>query len=394
MGSTFAHAYYISNYINAVLFGVELALYYSVVAVIYRLDSRTRADKLLFVFSTILVLLSCMMWIPNAYFGELMFVTHPDFPGGADAYWNTYQRVWEQIWSSSAWVASNLMSEALLMYRCYIVWNDKRVIIIPMILWTCSLVLGIVMMYQYGRPGGSYFDGIAASFVSAWTASTFAFSVIVTGLICYRIISVWRVLRRTGASDHYSRMCTGAAAIIVESALPFTVFSLIYLVTYAVHTQVAYLFSFYIMFTCISPLMIAHRVFARRAWTRSSATLCTGEYDHNSHDDLSPAAARRSSRSPDGPPSAGARIPHAARAALGRPRATSDSFELGALGKGKAPEVDHWDWGRRSREEEEAAREERRGRWRHGGHRASFVMLRGGAARTEGRTMEIEDLPV
>ncbi len=152
------------------------------------------------------------------------------------------------------------------------------------------------LLYESGRPNGDYFGGIAATFVTAYTASTFAFNVLVTSLICGRIIFVGRSMRAYGAAD--TKVYTGAVAVIVESALPFTIFSVAYLITFAMGSDVAYAFSFYAMFTVsslhsdvgrvtwraedtsccrqfISPLMITSRVLTRRAWTRKSGMLFT-----------------------------------------------------------------------------------------------------------------------
>ena len=52
-------------------------------------------------------------------------------------------------------------------------------------------------------------------------------------------------------------MYTGAAALVVEGALPFTVFSLAYLVAYALGSDVANAFSFYAMFTVSRRLLTA-----------------------------------------------------------------------------------------------------------------------------------------
>ena len=63
-------------------------------------------------------------------------------------------------------------------------------------------------------------------------------------------------MRAYGAAD--MKVYTGAVAVVVESALPFTIFSVAYLITYAMGSDVAYAFSFYAMFTvCASSLPCA-----------------------------------------------------------------------------------------------------------------------------------------
>ncbi|KAL1941548.1 hypothetical protein VTO73DRAFT_6987 [Trametes versicolor] len=277
-GSLFQNAYYVVNMINAILYGVELVLYFRILRHVCLSGKRTPMDKFLTVFSTALVLLNTIYWTTQAYFGEMMWVIHADYPGGQDAYWNDFASVWYQTWGTVACVMCNLMNDALLVYRCFVIWNSRRIIILPVILWCASLAFAFGLLYESGRPNGNYFAGIATHFVTAYTASTFAFNVIVTALIVGRIVTVGRRLGYAtsgkGGGGEF-RAYTGAVAIVVESALPFTVFSAAYLVTYGIGSDIAVAFSFYAMFTCISPLLITLRVLSRRAWTRDSCTLFT-----------------------------------------------------------------------------------------------------------------------
>ena len=110
-----------------------------------------------------------------------------------------------------------------------------------------SPVSSIGVLYGSGRPNGDYFAGIATIFVTAYTASTIAFNAAATALICGRILHLGR--RARAAHGHADPVYTGAAALVVEGALPFTVFSLAYLVAYALGSDVANAFSFYAMFT-------------------------------------------------------------------------------------------------------------------------------------------------
>ncbi|KAI9057992.1 hypothetical protein FKP32DRAFT_1597686 [Trametes sanguinea] len=281
-GSLFQHSYYIVNNLNAILYGVVLVLYFRILRFMYNSRKRTFMDKFMVIFSTVLVALNTIFWTTQTYFGEMMWITHADYPGGSDQYWADYGSVWYQIWGMAACVVCNLMNDALLTYRCYVIWGSRRVITLPCILWIASLAFAIGLLFESGRPHGNYFMGIATIFVTAYTASTFAFNVIVTGLIVGRIVAVGR---RLGYSQDF-RVYTGAVALVVESALPFTVFSAVYLVTYAMGSNISMAFSFYAMFTCISPLLITLRVLSRRAWTRDSCTLFTTTISCGGHADF------------------------------------------------------------------------------------------------------------
>ncbi len=79
-----------------------------------RKSERTSMDKFMMGFVTVLLVLNTIYWSTQAYFGEMMWITHADYPGGADAYVSAYSSVWYQTWGTTASVMSNLMSDALL----------------------------------------------------------------------------------------------------------------------------------------------------------------------------------------------------------------------------------------------------------------------------------------
>ena len=144
--------------------GIVLVLYYMVLRQVCALQKRTAADTFLTCFCTALVLLNTVYWTTQVYFGQMMWIVHADFPGGSDAYWARYSSVWYQTWGIAACVLSNLMSDALLVsvvplvyawfgrlvlstevlrsvqtYRCFVIWNSRRIILLPGFIWVVSL---------------------------------------------------------------------------------------------------------------------------------------------------------------------------------------------------------------------------------------------------------------
>lgn len=89
-------------------------LYFMTVMQILELRKRTTMDKFMMGFSTILLILNTIFWTTQAYFGQMMWIIHSDYPGGNDAYASAFSSVWYQTWGTTACVASNLMSDALL----------------------------------------------------------------------------------------------------------------------------------------------------------------------------------------------------------------------------------------------------------------------------------------
>ncbi|CDO69072.1 hypothetical protein BN946_scf184992.g21 [Trametes cinnabarina] len=245
--------------------GVELVLYFMTLRQVLLIRKRTRMDTFLAVFSTVLLVLNTIYWTTQTYFGQQMWIVHADYPGGMDAFLNAYVAIWYQTWGSAAVMVSNLMADAMMMYRLYVIWGNTLIIVLPALIWLGSFGSCLGLLYESGRPDGNYFAGLATKFGTAWNSLTFCFNVIVTSLICGRIIYLGR---RLSFSDEGTRTYTGAVAIIVESALPFTIGSMAYVISYGMGSDIAIAFSCYSMFTAISPQLIALRVLRRRAWRK------------------------------------------------------------------------------------------------------------------------------
>lgn len=115
--------------------------------------------------------------------------------------------------------------------------------------------VGIAQLVEAGLPLRSYFTGNAHKLGIAYTTSVISLEVVVTTLIAARILQLRRwydvasALRQNRVSAA-AYTYTGAVAIIVESALPCTVFGLAYLVSFAINSDISILFlSIYVMFT-------------------------------------------------------------------------------------------------------------------------------------------------
>ncbi|KAL6306350.1 hypothetical protein BKA93DRAFT_729653 [Sparassis latifolia] len=270
----FQNAYYIGNNFNGILYGVELVLYVTSMKTL--LESRKRhkkASDLFFMwFSTTLLVLTTIYMAVESVFGEEMWIVNAEFPGGDGAYLATYASVWYQTMGTAASFALNLLSDGLLIYRCYVVWNDRRVIVFPGILYIGTLGLGIAQLYASGVPSGDFFAGVAADLGLAYYATTVGLNVIVTSLICGQIL-FWARRTRVVLGEDAARTYTGVAAILIESALPYTLCGIALLVSYGLNSEISILFlSLYVMSTCIAPQLIILRVTTGRGWTKEKVS--------------------------------------------------------------------------------------------------------------------------
>ncbi|KAI0953944.1 hypothetical protein AcW1_006739 [Taiwanofungus camphoratus] len=105
----------------------------------------------------------------------------------------------------------------------------------------------------------------------AYYSTMIGLNVILTCLILGRILYLGRAVSITARKKCMARY-TGTISMIVESALPYALSGIAWLVSYGIGSEISILFlSFYIMFTCISPQMIILQVVKGQAWSKEKA---------------------------------------------------------------------------------------------------------------------------
>lgn len=101
-----------------------------------------RSFRLFLYLSTSLLLLITVYVVVQIIFGEEMWITHANYPGGSAAYLSDNAAVWYQTFGSAASIVLNLMSDGLLVStRLHIcVWKCMR--LIGLYSFTAAMSLG------------------------------------------------------------------------------------------------------------------------------------------------------------------------------------------------------------------------------------------------------------
>ncbi|KAG2098873.1 hypothetical protein BD769DRAFT_1631252 [Suillus cothurnatus] len=249
------NSFYIGNVFNSILY------------------EHRPSDKFHMIFSTIILFLNTIFVATQLILGQEMWIFNAGYPGGAFAYFVTHVSVWYQTMGSVASLLLQLMTDGLLIYRCFTVWcGSYRVLFVPCCLWLSqSTVFGILDLITSGSPNGDFFEGLAARIGLVYFSLTIGLNVITTCLICGRIIFYARHMQNH-LSLEVSKAYFTTVTIVVESALPYTLFGIAFLVSLGLGSNTSILFlSLYGMFSCISPQMLILRVVKRRAWSAETA---------------------------------------------------------------------------------------------------------------------------
>ncbi|KAI8977829.1 hypothetical protein BD414DRAFT_517062 [Trametes punicea] len=269
--AVFQNCFYVGNTFNAILYGVELVLYFISIRIILSLkDRRTENRRFSLDFSTALLLLITIYVAIQAVFAEEMWIVHADYPGGSARYRADNAAVWYQTLGSAATIVLiNLLSNGLILYRCFVVWNDLCSIVVPGILYLATGVLGVLTCYVSGKPNANFFVGKAQVVAVAYSSVAIALNVFVSALICMRIVFLAKQVSDVLGSE-VAKAYTGAAALVIESALPYTLFGIADVVSLGLKSLTSILFlSIYVI--AYPPQMSVLRALMGRAWSSNSA---------------------------------------------------------------------------------------------------------------------------
>jgi len=270
----FEHAYYIGNYMSGILYGVELVMYFTAMRRLLRARRHKRlagSRTFLALYSTALFILVTIDVSTNAVWGEELWISSRNRPGGIPEFLATQLSVWYETLSSTSVVAMIFMGDALLIYRLFIIYDSNYpLIVVPCLTWCAAFALAIIQLVVSGTPGGNFFNGKTIDFGTPYYTLTIVLNIVITTLICLRLFYFSRRIKHILGPDG-AKTYTGIAAILIESAAPYSLVGLMFLIPYAKQSGTAIAFGqVWAKMTCLSPQLIILRVISGTAWGKDT----------------------------------------------------------------------------------------------------------------------------
>lgn len=116
-------------------------------------------------------------------------------------------------------------------------------------------VFGILELYYTGSPNGNFFTGFPAHIGVTYIATSIGLNASVTSLICGRILYYAHSMKRE-FGPAFATTYFSLVAIIVESALPYTLVGIAFVVSFGLNSEISILFlSLYAMFMVSGSLL-------------------------------------------------------------------------------------------------------------------------------------------
>ncbi|KAL1748534.1 hypothetical protein HDZ31DRAFT_6941, partial [Schizophyllum fasciatum] len=279
-----------TNFIGAILgggaWGVLLAVsFMTVQALVACMSPRSRASPAhaLPLLAFVVAMFACgtVNYAANTDISRRMFVDNRLYPSGPSAFLMRHYDDRINILGNASYVVANFLANALLLYRCFVVWAKRWwIILLPGCVYLASTTMSILLLYQTSQPTQSLWLNINIGLV--YFSLSLAVNLLLTLLIVGRLLAMRkRVQKMPGAQNAHTY--TSVAALIIESAAPYALTNLVFTVAYGLGSPGAnVLLPILPHIMCTSSMLIILRVASGRAWTAQTSDLALNERGNTS----------------------------------------------------------------------------------------------------------------
>ncbi|KAF8518274.1 hypothetical protein BU17DRAFT_48856 [Hysterangium stoloniferum] len=150
---------------------------------------------------------------------------------------------WQNVTALSCYYMMSWILDVLLIHRCFVIWN--RSIYVALFMSTMllvNLIMGILTLVTSTKGIEFGFIKYQLGYLIVSVSTTFLYTILIVGrLLLFRrqVVSVF-------GKDH-SSIYVSVATMIVESAAPYSIICMFYVVTFAIHSNAIHL-----VFLCIT----------------------------------------------------------------------------------------------------------------------------------------------
>ncbi|KAG1844348.1 hypothetical protein DFJ58DRAFT_29750 [Suillus subalutaceus] len=207
----------------------------------------------------------------NTKYTEMIWIDLRDAPGGPVALIENVMQYRINFMAICCGYVGEWLMQALLLYRCFVIWNWERRVMIPMVaLYIGIIAAAIVVLVQAGT--GTPFYSINTTIV--YLAFQVAHTMLYTILVAKRLLSIRSQMKTAFKAEYDSSTYDTIILMVVESAMAYTVFIIIFIIGFAVHSESLSTLCFLsvIQVQGIAQLFIIIRVARGRAVTHDWST--------------------------------------------------------------------------------------------------------------------------
>ncbi|KAG1739346.1 hypothetical protein EDB19DRAFT_857907 [Suillus lakei] len=169
----------------------------------------------------------------NTKYTEMIWIDLRDAPGGPVALIHNVMHYRINFMAICCGYIAEWLMQALLLYRCFVIWNWARHVIIPMVaLYIAMIAAAIVVLVRAGTGAPFYNIDTTLAFLTFQVAHTILYTI----LVAKRLLSM-RDRMKQALTEYDSSTYDTIILMVVESAMAYSVFLIIFIVAFAVHSK-------------------------------------------------------------------------------------------------------------------------------------------------------------
>ncbi|KAH9479867.1 hypothetical protein JR316_0008463 [Psilocybe cubensis] len=225
-----AHA--IAVWLEIFIYGIYTALFVSTLALMFKGSRRSTGAWVFFVAALLMFSIATLHMILAILRFLRGFILHRG-NSGPIGYMYDFTRA-DTILDSSVFCVIIWIGDALVIYRCFYVWNHNYwIIVLPALLLTASIGVNIYVLWWFTHLTAVVNEAASFGLVRSIYPLALAQNVITTGLIAYKIYHQHRASSAHGIVDRSSKLTLyRILRIMVESAMVYTVQLFILMILY------------------------------------------------------------------------------------------------------------------------------------------------------------------
>ncbi|EIM92385.1 uncharacterized protein STEHIDRAFT_117406 [Stereum hirsutum FP-91666 SS1] len=271
-------------------YGIQVVLY--VACAIY-LWKHIRASKSYAAYQ--LAYITLLFVIQSIYVGvqavtvQLMYVDNRNYPGGPWTYFEATQALAVNVMFEATIFVMTFLCDCLVFWRCWVIWsasNRTHAILataFPALLIVGSFVMGTFWTLQSSQPGLTFYSKLPLAFGSAYYSISLGVNILLTILIILRLALYRRQIMSSMGAAH-AKHYVSLATMVIESAVVYSAFALLFLITYAAQEVSAQIWlGVASSVQQITTYLIIYRLAEGRAWKQDTlqSTYSTMQFNHS-----------------------------------------------------------------------------------------------------------------
>ncbi|EIN12440.1 hypothetical protein PUNSTDRAFT_42056 [Punctularia strigosozonata HHB-11173 SS5] len=249
----------------SVSYGIFLLLTIQASIALYRQHAKiTTTNKILLAYVAITFVLATLGFAGNASYTQTVWVEDRNEPGGPPLLLELELDHWINQMALACYYVMEWFMEALLLHRCFIIWNQHIIVVCTMTtLFLATIAMSVLVLVD---SRGAIFYNIDVQL--AYLCIAVGMNILYTILVGGRILVVRNQVRKFVGKEH-AAFLTSAFAMVIESAAMYSVLGVLYIASFAAHSNLSNLIFLDISHVQgIAQLLIILRVAEGRAYTR------------------------------------------------------------------------------------------------------------------------------